>query len=64
MLFERGSSVPTQDVQIRESVSRFFPGRDKEAADRLVKWLDQCGYRIMPKTNDDDQNEADKPVEH
>jgi hypothetical protein len=52
-----------QDVQIRESVSRFFPGKDREAADRLVEWLDRCGYRITPKT-DEGQDEVETPVEH
>jgi hypothetical protein len=63
MYFERGSIMRAQDVQIRESVSRFFPGKDREAADRLVEWLDRCGYRITPKT-DEGQDEVETPVEH
>jgi hypothetical protein len=36
----------------KKALARFFPrgsGYDKEKADRLARWLDQCGFMIVPK---------------
>jgi hypothetical protein len=36
---------------IQEAVARCFPtslGYDRKAADRLIKWLESCGYEIRP----------------
>jgi hypothetical protein len=36
---------------IHEAVARCFPtslGYDQKAADRLIKWLESCGYEIRP----------------
>jgi hypothetical protein len=38
-------------LPIREEVSRFFPcgvAYDHDIADRFIKWLDKCGYEIVP----------------
>jgi hypothetical protein len=40
------------DMNTKQVLARFFPrgsGYDKEKADRLARWLDQCGYVIVPK---------------
>lgn len=39
-------------MNAKQVLARFFPrgsGYDKEKADRLARWLDQCGYVIVPK---------------
>jgi hypothetical protein len=36
---------------IREAVARCFPtsiGYDRQVANRLIKWLEHCGYEIRP----------------
>jgi hypothetical protein len=36
---------------IHEAVARCFPtshGYDRKAADRVIKWLESCGYEIGP----------------
>ena len=33
----------------REAVSRFFPSYDRQSADRLISWLETCGYEIVPR---------------
>ena len=40
---------------VQEAVSRFFPAGtkyDRASADRLIAWLDHCGYEIVPKQGD------------
>ena len=37
------------DYAVRRVVSRFFPNYDRVLADRLIAWLDNCGYRIVLK---------------
>ena len=37
---------------VEEAVARFFPiggGYDREQAQRLIRWLESCGYEIAPK---------------
>lgn len=36
----------------REAVARAYPGYDRTMADRLIAWLDQCGYEIVEKDQD------------
>jgi hypothetical protein len=39
-------------MNAKQVLARFFPrgsGYDKEKADRLARWLDACGYMIVPK---------------
>jgi hypothetical protein len=31
----------------REAVARAFPSHDRQMADRLIAWLDHCGYQIV-----------------
>jgi hypothetical protein len=33
----------------REAVARAFPSYDRAMADRLITWLDHCGYQIVEK---------------
>jgi hypothetical protein len=33
----------------REAIARAFPNYDHQMADRLISWLDQCGYQIVEK---------------
>jgi hypothetical protein len=45
--------MPRFDLQ--EAVARFFPtstGYDRRDADRLIAWLGNCGYEIVPKQGD------------
>jgi hypothetical protein len=41
---------------IREAVARAYTGWDKNQADRVIAWLDHCGYKIVSK-------EADRTVQ-
>ncbi len=37
---------------VQEAVARFFPAGadyDRKEAERLICWLDSCGYAVMPK---------------
>ncbi len=33
----------------REAVARAYPSWDAGMADRLIAWLDHCGYQIVEK---------------
>lgn len=33
----------------REAIARAYPGYDRSMADRLIAWLDECGYQIVEK---------------
>jgi hypothetical protein len=33
----------------RQAVARSYPGWDYAMADRLIAWLDHCGYAIVEK---------------
>lgn len=33
----------------REAVARALPTYDRAMADRLIAWLDECGYQIVAK---------------
>lgn len=33
----------------REAIARSYPSYDYEKADRLIAWLESCGYRIIDK---------------
>jgi hypothetical protein len=33
----------------RQAIARSFPTWDLAMADRLIKWLDHCGYEIVEK---------------
>jgi hypothetical protein len=34
----------------REAIARSYPSWDLTMADRLITWLDQCGYQIVEKS--------------
>jgi hypothetical protein len=34
---------------VREAVARAYTGWDKKQADRVIAWLDHCGYKIVSK---------------
>jgi hypothetical protein len=36
-------------LSVREAVARSYPGWDRDRADRLLLWLDECGYTIVEK---------------
>jgi hypothetical protein len=45
----------------KQVLARFFPrgsGYDKEKADRLARWLDECGYMIVPKAPQQSYHES------
>ncbi|HLZ03231.1 MAG TPA: hypothetical protein VKR55_13920 [Bradyrhizobium sp.] len=33
----------------KEAIARIFPTYDRSMADRVLRWLDQCGYQIVEK---------------
>lgn len=33
----------------QEAIARGLPDYDRARADRLIKWLDKCGYSIVEK---------------
>jgi hypothetical protein len=38
---------------VQDAVARFFPAGadyDRKEAERLISWLDSCGYAVVPKT--------------
>ena len=36
-------------LSIREAVARSYPGWNRVEADRMIAWLDKCGYAIVEK---------------
>jgi len=36
-------------LSAREAVARSYPGWDRPMADRLLAWLDHCGYVVVEK---------------
>ena len=39
------------EFSVQEAVARFFPTgvqNDRDQADRFIKWLQSCGYEIVP----------------
>ena len=34
---------------VREVIARSYPTWDHAMADRLIAWLDECGYQIVEK---------------
>jgi len=48
---------------VHEAVARFFPAGadyDHKEADRLITWLESCGYAVVPKSH----NAAEPPAPH
>jgi len=47
---------------VREAVARAYVGWDFVQADRVIAWLDQCGYVIVSKAalHDETSKEPDK----
>ena len=40
---------------VREAVARAYVGRDFAQADRVITWLDECGYAIVSKADSHDE---------
>ncbi|NPU13084.1 MULTISPECIES: hypothetical protein [Bradyrhizobium] len=36
-------------MTVREVIARSYPSWDYAMADRLIAWLDHCGYQIVEK---------------
>ncbi len=39
-----------QKLTPRQAIARSYPGWDYAMADRLLAWLDHCGYEIVEKS--------------
>jgi hypothetical protein len=39
----------TPKLSARDAIARSYPGWDKALADRMIAWLDHCGYTIVEK---------------
>jgi hypothetical protein len=46
---------------VREAVARAYVGWDFAQADRVIAWLDQCGYVIVSKASLAQRSDADQP---
>ena len=46
--------METPKLSPRDAIARSYPGWDADLADRLIKWLDHCGYAIVEKRHDND----------
>ena len=46
---------------VREAVARAYVGWDFAQADRVIAWLDECGYAIVSKADLQDEA-ASKPA--
>lgn len=44
----KGSAIRRR-LSAREVIARSYPGWDYDMADRLLAWLDECGYEIVEK---------------
>jgi hypothetical protein len=42
-------SAMSRKLTPRQAIARPFPTWDNAMADRLIKWLDHCGYEIVEK---------------
>jgi hypothetical protein len=47
--------METPKLSPRDVIARSYPGWDADLADRLIKWLDHCGYAIVEKSHGHDQ---------
>jgi hypothetical protein len=39
----------TRKLSPRDAIARSYPGWDKALADRMIAWLDHCGYVVVEK---------------
>jgi hypothetical protein len=49
---------------VHEAVARFFPAGadyDHKEADRLITWLESCGYAVVPKSEGAAEPPAPRP---
>jgi len=49
---------------VHEAVARFFPAGadyDHKEADRLITWLESCGYAVVPKSQSAAEPPAPRP---
>jgi len=45
-------------LSAREAIARSYPTWDNAMADRLISWLDHCGYQIVEKNHVETNAEA------
>jgi hypothetical protein len=45
----------------REAIARSYPPWDHAMADRLIAWLDHCGYEIVEKSGPKQESAEPKP---
>jgi hypothetical protein len=48
--------METPKLSPRDVIARSYPGWDADLADRLIKWLDHCGYAIVEKNHGHDRH--------
>jgi len=46
---ERQVNIMARKYTAREVIARSYPSWDHAMADRLIAWLDHCGYEILEK---------------
>jgi hypothetical protein len=52
-------------MTLREVIARSYPTWDRAMADRMIAWLDHCGYAVVekdPLPNEASLVPADKPA--
>ena len=42
-------NMTSRKFTVREAIARSYPTWDYDMADRLIAWLDHCGYEIVEK---------------
>jgi hypothetical protein len=42
--------IMSRKLSAREAIARSYPTWDYAMADRLIAWLDHCGYEIVEKS--------------
>ena len=50
-------------LSAREVIARSYPSWDYAMADRLIAWLDECGYQIIEKQHTDATLIPDRPTD-
>ncbi|WP_315763414.1 hypothetical protein [Bradyrhizobium sp. SZCCHNS2005] len=50
-------------LSAREVIARSYPSWDYAMADRLIAWLDECGYQIVEKQQADAPLVPDRPAD-
>jgi hypothetical protein len=48
-LEEHARKTAMPRLTAREAIARSYPSWDRAMADRLIAWLDECGYEVVEK---------------